>query len=138
MKNLCYTFTMPDGRGYAIPLRVLGRMKAISQSVDGHATPDEIDRATTSLVDRWDALKFVASNVPWENVRGHAYVVREHLLPTEAEMAAGFTAGRGFDVTDQPFRFRAVQCSQCGGEFGPGNHGYSHCDDHLHLFPVAA
>lgn len=27
-------------------------------------------------------------------------------------------------------RFRAVFCSQCGGEFGPGDHGYSHCRDH--------
>jgi|688.fasta_scaffold00370_84 hypothetical protein len=27
-------------------------------------------------------------------------------------------------------RFENVFCSQCGGEFGPGNSGYSHCEDH--------
>lgn len=30
---------------------------------------------------------------------------------------------------DRP-RFANVSCSQCGGDFGPGNHGYSHCDTH--------
>lgn len=27
-------------------------------------------------------------------------------------------------------RFENTYCSQCGGEFGPGNHGFSHCADH--------
>lgn len=27
-------------------------------------------------------------------------------------------------------RFPATYCSSCGGEFGPGNHGFSHCEDH--------
>lgn len=27
-------------------------------------------------------------------------------------------------------KFASTHCSQCGGEFGPGDHGYSHCDDH--------
>lgn len=27
-------------------------------------------------------------------------------------------------------RFVRTYCSQCGGEFGPGEHGYSHCEDH--------
>lgn len=27
-------------------------------------------------------------------------------------------------------KFPNVSCSQCGGEFGPGNHGFSHCEDH--------
>jgi outer membrane murein-binding lipoprotein Lpp len=26
--------------------------------------------------------------------------------------------------------FKNVSCSQCGRDFGPGNHGYSHCIDH--------
>jgi len=26
--------------------------------------------------------------------------------------------------------FENVSCSQCGRDFGPGNHGYSHCSDH--------
>lgn len=27
-------------------------------------------------------------------------------------------------------RFDKTSCSQCGGEFGPGDQGYSHCSDH--------
>lgn len=27
-------------------------------------------------------------------------------------------------------RFPNTYCSQCGREFGPGDHGYSHCSDH--------
>lgn len=35
-------------------------------------------------------------------------------------------------------KFAHVYCSQCGGEFGPGNHGYSDCKDHAaQVDPVA-
>lgn len=27
-------------------------------------------------------------------------------------------------------KFKKVFCSQCGGEFGPRDSGYSHCDQH--------
>jgi hypothetical protein len=27
-------------------------------------------------------------------------------------------------------KFANVSCSQCGREFGPGDHGYSRCQDH--------
>jgi hypothetical protein len=27
-------------------------------------------------------------------------------------------------------KFHHVFCSQCGCEFGPNYHGYSHCEDH--------
>ncbi len=27
-------------------------------------------------------------------------------------------------------RFAVTYCSQCGGEFGPGHSGFSHCSDH--------
>lgn len=30
-------------------------------------------------------------------------------------------------------RFSETFCSQCGGQFGPGNHGYSHCSSHMIL-----
>jgi len=35
-------------------------------------------------------------------------------------------------------RFLNVSCSQCGKEFGPGNAGYSHCQDHPSLTGNAA
>ena len=28
------------------------------------------------------------------------------------------------------FKFQQTFCSSCGREFGPGNHGFSHCEDH--------
>lgn len=34
-----------------------------------------------------------------------------------------------FDEDPAP-KFETTFCSQCGGEFGPGEHGYSHCSDH--------
>lgn len=27
-------------------------------------------------------------------------------------------------------RYANVSCSQCGRDFGPGDHGFSHCEDH--------
>jgi len=30
-------------------------------------------------------------------------------------------------------RFPNVTCSHCGGAFGPGDHGFSHCENHAHL-----
>ena len=30
-------------------------------------------------------------------------------------------------------KFNKVSCSQCGGEFGPRDSGFSHCEDHKGL-----
>jgi len=30
-------------------------------------------------------------------------------------------------------RFENVYCSACGCEFGPGDHGFSHCEHHANL-----
>lgn len=30
-------------------------------------------------------------------------------------------------------KFDRTYCSQCGAEFGPADHGYSHCRDHRRL-----
>ena len=30
----------------------------------------------------------------------------------------------------ESFLFKNTYCSQCGQEFGAGNHGFSHCKDH--------
>jgi hypothetical protein len=32
-------------------------------------------------------------------------------------------------LSEKP-KFDKTYCSQCGREFGPGDHGYSHCKDH--------
>ena len=31
-------------------------------------------------------------------------------------------------------KFQETYCSQCGGEFGPGDHGFSACSDHGNEF----
>lgn len=36
----------------------------------------------------------------------------------------------GFIEAESGARFYSVGCSQCGKQFGPGNEGFSHCDDH--------
>ena len=34
-------------------------------------------------------------------------------------------------ITKLPkYKFDNVSCSQCGRDFGPGDHGFSHCIDH--------
>lgn len=35
------------------------------------------------------------------------------------------------------YKFHETFCSQCGGEFGPGNEGFSHCKNHKHLSRLA-
>ena len=41
------------------------------------------------------------------------------------EIARGEDKRRGLKV-----EFENVSCSQCGNDFGLGEHGYSHCSDH--------
>jgi hypothetical protein len=36
----------------------------------------------------------------------------------------------GLKTMPSPLRFNETSCSQCGKTFGPGMHGYSHCEDH--------
>lgn len=31
-------------------------------------------------------------------------------------------------------RFQKGYCSQCGREFGPSNHGFSHCENHSNMY----
>jgi len=38
-----------------------------------------------------------------------------------------------WDALIPQYKFPVVTCSQCGGEFGPGDHGFSHCENHKHL-----
>lgn len=34
--------------------------------------------------------------------------------------------------------YQNVSCSQCGRDFGPGSHGFSHCENHEHRLPVSS
>ena len=37
---------------------------------------------------------------------------------------------------DLKYKFDRVHCSQCGGEFGPRDSGFSHCEDHKGLIDL--
>ena len=57
----------------------------------------------------------------------------------DSDLAAGVPdggerdAGRFAQPAPAAPRFANVSCSQCGQDFGPGDHGYSHCIDHAAL-----
>ena len=34
---------------------------------------------------------------------------------------------------EEEYKFQKTYCSQCGSEFGKGNEGFSHCNDHQNL-----
>ena len=38
-------------------------------------------------------------------------------------------------VANMPPRFAMTYCSQCGSEMGPGDDGFSHCEDHWNRPP---
>lgn len=57
-----------------------------------------------------------------EVVRRERQLIRDELLGLQTLLQ---------DPVQMPeYRFPNVTCSQCGGEFGPGNHGFSHCENH--------
>jgi len=35
------------------------------------------------------------------------------------------------------YKFEKTTCSQCGRSFGPGDSGYSHCEDHAQVKSMA-
>lgn len=55
---------------------------------------------------------------------------------TERDLRIHFASAKPIDVTSTTPRFAHTYCSQCGAEFGPGDSGYSHCEDHQHLVEI--
>lgn len=53
--------------------------------------------------------------------------IASELLTETAEFIVASVNARGGVA---PPKFAKTFCSQCGGEFGPGDSGYSHCIDH--------
>ena len=75
--------------------------------------------------------------------------MQDEVMKAEFEKYHGFTVNDDMDIhtavawdswriawsagvqsTKTPPMFAQVFCSQCGQEFGPGYHGFSHCTDH--------
>ena len=59
---------------------------------------------------------------------GHGFIVNEFPLGVEERRFAS--------NCDRETRFKNVGCSQCGEDFGPGDHGFSHCENHKHLTAI--
>lgn len=50
-------------------------------------------------------------------------------------VAAGETWAKGMTakyagIWRGAYRFQKTSCSNCGNDFGPGDHGFSHCENH--------
>ena len=62
---------------------------------------------------------------------GHLYLERFQWPIPRENGAIGFS-WCGFCRTrrDKFPKFAETSCSQCGAQFGPGDWGYSHCEDH--------
>ncbi len=53
------------------------------------------------------------------------------------ERSDGYWALRITQIPAKAPRFANVSCSQCGQDFGPGDHGFSHCEHHKQVEAVA-
>lgn len=83
-------------------------------------TVRELNKALAYLDSRPFAVKR-KHELSWPHslTEGHLRHIQERI----SEKCAGWFEPQG------P-RFANVSCSQCGGEFGPGDHGYSDCRSH--------
>jgi len=61
------------------------------------------------------------SKISYQNVEDENNYLESVLDDIERRISA---------TQERPFMFARTYCSQCGGEFGPGNSGFSHCEDH--------
>ena len=79
-------------------------------------------------------FRFTAGPAPWTNTRVPAQVwhTARAVYGTstlEDEQRVYRTVQATLHALATP-KFERTHCSQCGGEFGPGNAGFSHCADH--------
>ena len=79
-------------------------------------TPENTD---TPLMADCPSAPCSASFIAWVKSRG----VWPRLTHEEIWNAA-------WTAATTPAKFDNVSCSQCGRDFGPGEHGFSHCSDH--------
>lgn len=76
----------------------------------------------------WDALENIKS---YPIARPHPdgpSITRDHMAEIQAAIAKVMSEGR--NAEPEAPRFPNVSCSQCGQTFGPGDHGFSHCENH--------
>ena len=94
---------------------------------------------------RWRLVKEFHPLLRLEHWDGHGWgplygeaadrIVDELILNSCSASGAKGTAWTPVAEPTKPtaYKYQETFCSQCGGEFGPGNEGFSHCENHKHL-----
>jgi hypothetical protein len=96
-------------------------------SFDCPGSPMEVE-LTTDLADIRESIeRVIAENYEQLVDSGEMYVEFVPWKPIDVLKPITAKVDR---VSCPEAKFENVYCSQCGREFGPGNHGYSHCKDH--------
>lgn len=90
-----------------------------------------LDKTTVRPHLRWngDGRLVTVSTTPGGRV---LYVVDAYLDHHSATHSARLPR-EFWPESPMPPRFPDTSCSSCGLSFGPGDHGYSHCEHHAHL-----
>lgn len=94
---------------------------------------------------RWRLVKEFHPLLRLEHWDGHGWgplygeaadrIVDELILNSGSTSSTKGTAETSAVEPAKPpaYKYPETFCSQCGGEFGPGNEGFSHCKNHKHL-----
>jgi len=62
-------------------------------------------------------------------------IIAKNLTITDERLMDG-VIGAVMDAVAADRKFKATYCSQCGQAFGPGDNGFSHCENHAGMFPT--
>lgn len=119
------------------PWRMFANSDVQPKGIVGPEEPDEGDWLSLAIGKLADAV----SNAVTSTVKAHGHDGRVHMDEVAAHGALSEVldqferAIRSALATQDPApapqaRFANVSCSQCRREFGPGNAGFSHCQDH--------
>lgn len=68
----------------------------------------------------------IESKDSWTSPRG----TRNIDITMDEALARASDAFKALTTPRQTFKFAITSCSECGRDFGPGDHGFSHCKDH--------
>lgn len=83
------------------------------------------------MVSEWDQAACRYKSLPQEGAIDAAIDAAMGDSPKPTNLSGAWTCKLcGFVGFWEGIRFDNVSCSQCGGDFGPRDHGYSHCIDH--------
>jgi hypothetical protein len=83
---------------------------------------------------RWLRPRYLAVDWEWGDSSDGATPALIFAIPENSKWSGdidrSIDAARNTPTGEQGMKFDNVMCSQRGGEFGPGDHGFSRCADH--------